>query len=364
MERDKEKEVRRAISLVRSFQQHDQAELAGGNMEQSKEQKVRQTVVHLAQQFLETGLVVRTWGNFSGRLDGDAFVVTPSGRAYEGMTAADLVKVSIEDGTPLDKDEGKPSSEAPMHAVVYRRFPSLKVAAHTHQVYASAISLLNTDIVVKGKWQSLLGTTCIPLSAYGLPGSKSLHRNMADTTAQSEARIILMSRHGAFVFAETTADCVRLAEDLERFAIEVYEERLGRPTEQRDDIHSDTEEEANITRALQATSRDTVAVSADSEVKPWLDRRLRPYVDDFAQICGTSVGRRRGSSNVVFDPNRGVAICYGKDPADALNVRAVLEKNARAANMAELVGTPPLPRWEALAMRLVYKLKYSKRAGR
>lgn len=333
-------------------------------MQQTKEQEIRRTVVDLAQQFLESGLVVRTWGNFSGLLDENAFVVTPSGRAYEGMSPLDLVKVSVVDGTPTDEHGGKPSSEAPMHALVYRRFPSLKVAAHTHQVYASAISLLNTDIPVSERWQSTLGTTKLPLSAYGLPGSKILHRNMADTVAQSDAKVILMSRHGAFVLAETTEDCVRLAEDLERFAVEVYEERLGRKTEQRTDINSDTEEEAGLARTLQTDSDEAVAVSADTEVKPWLGRRLNSYLDDFAQICGVSAGRRRGSSNVVFDPDRGVAICYGKDPADAKNVRAVLEKNARAANMAVLAGTRPLPWWEAQVMRLVYKLKYSKRANR
>ena len=331
-------------------------------MEQDKEREIRKLVVELAQKFLETGLVVRTWGNFSGRLDEDTFVVTPSGRSYESMDPADLVKVSVKDGTALDEDAGKPSSEAPMHALVYHRFPSIKVAAHTHQVYASAISLLNTDIAVPAMWQSLLGTTRIPLSNYGVPGSKTLHGNMNNSIAKSDSNVILMSRHGAFAFAETAADCVRLAEDLERFAVEVYEERLGRKTEKREDINDDTEEEEKLARMFQTTSNEAVAVSADPEVKPWLNRRLKPFLDDFAQICGTSAGQRRGSADVVFDRDRGVAICYGKDIADAKNVRAVLEKNARAANIAELAGTPPLPRWESLAMRLFYKLKYAKRA--
>lgn len=331
-------------------------------MQSTKEQKIRRVVVELAQKFLETGLVVRTWGNFSSRLDDETFIVTPSGRAYEDMDPAELVKVTIQDGTPLAEDSGKPSSESPMHAIVYRRFPSLKVAAHTHQVYASAISLLDTDIAVPERWQPILGTTSIPLSAYGGPGSKLLHANMADSVTQSESRIILMSRHGTFIFAETTDECLRLAKNLERFALEVFEERLGRKTDQRIDINCDTEEEANIARTLQATSGEAIAISDDPEVKPWIHRRLRPYLDDFAQICGISAGKRRGSSNVVFDRKRGVAICYGKDTADAKNVRAVLEKNARAANIGELAGTPPLPWREALAMRLIYKFKYSKRA--
>ncbi len=82
------------------------------------------------------------------------------------------------------------------------------------------------------------------------------------------------------------------------------------------------------------------------------------------KFAGVSVSQRRGSASVVFDPDAKVAICFGKDEADAKNVRAVLEKNARAANIARLSGQKPIPAWESLAMRLVYQLKYSKQANR
>lgn len=293
-------------------------------MQRGREQEIRRAVIDLAQNFLETGLVVRTWGNFSARLDEESFVITPSGRAYEGMAPSDLVKVTAADDKIPDEGGYKPSSEAPMHALAYRYFPAVKVAAHTHQVYASAISLLGTDINISDQWQPLLGSSCLPLSAYGLPGSKTLHRNMEVTLAQTEARAILMSRHGAFILADTVATCVQLARDLERFAIDIYENRLGRKTGQRVDINSDSDEEQNLARTLQSTAEEVVSVSADAEVKPWLGRRLRPYLDDFAQICGVSAGRKRGSANVVFDPDQSVAICYGQDLAEARNVRAVL----------------------------------------
>lgn len=67
---------------------------------------------------------------------------------------------------------------------------------------------------------------------------------------------------------------------------------------------------------------------------------------------------------MVFDPVAQAAVCFGKDEDDARNVRAVLEKNARAANIAQLKGLRPIPAGEALAMRLVYQMKYSKQANR
>lgn len=331
-------------------------------MPQTQQTETRQMVVNLAQDFLKAGLVVRTWGNFSARLDGHRFVITPSGKAYEGMRPSELVTVATVDGKPLAEGTGKPSSESPMHARVYQRYPDVKVVAHTHQVYASALTLLGKDIDVPEKWQPVLGTKRIPISAYALPGSKKLHSHMAETLTRSDARIVLMGRHGAFILAETAAECLRLAQDLERFSMELFAERLGKEIARRFDIHSDSDKEKSLASAWQKTTQEGIAISADREVLPWLARSLKPYLDDFAQICGVSVSQRRGSASVVFDPQAQVAVCFGKDEADAKNVRAVLEKNARAANIAALTGQKPIPAWECLAMRLVYQLKYSKQA--
>ena len=329
-----------------------------------QETETRQMVVDLAQEFLKTGLVVRTWGNFSARLDERRFVITPSGKAYEGMQASELVTVATSDGKPLAEGSGKPSSESPMHARVYQRYPDIKVVAHTHQIYASALTLLGRDIDVSEAWQPVLGTMSIPLSAYALPGTKKLHNNMSETLASSDARIVLMGRHGAFILAETAEECLRLAKEMERFCAEVFAARLGKQLSQRPDIQSDSDKEKSIANKWQKTTHEGIAVSADSEVLPWISRSLKPYLDDFAQICGVSVSQKRGSASVVFYPDEQVAICLGKDESDAKNIRAVLEKNARAANIARLSGQKPIPSWESLLMRLVYQLKYSKQAKR
>ncbi len=333
-------------------------------MAQIQESEIRKTVVALAQDFLKTGLVVRTWGNFSGRLDEKSFVVTPSGKAYEGMEANELVAVSTADGKALTEDSGKPSSESPMHALAYRRFPEIKIVAHTHQIYASALTLLGSDIDVPEQWRAALGTSRIPRSDYALPGSKELHEGMGKTLARSDTKTVLMGRHGAFILAETPEDCLRLAEDLESCCADIYAERIGRQASQRPNIASDSDKEKSFALSLQKTAKEGISVSEDSEVLPWLNRTLKPYLDDFAQICGISVSGKRGSANVVFDPQRQVAVCFGKDEADAKNVRAVLEKNARAANIAELSGLKPIPLGESILMRLIYQLKYSKKAKR
>ena len=88
-------------------------------------------VLAACRKLVSSGLIARTWGNVSARLDADSFLITPSGRAYESLTPEDLVPVSLETLKPLS--EGRPSSEKGMHAVLYRQRPDVNFIVHTHQ---------------------------------------------------------------------------------------------------------------------------------------------------------------------------------------------------------------------------------------
>ena len=45
----------------------------------------------------EKGLIQRTWGNVSCRIDENSFAITPSGRDYLSLTPDDIVIVNISD---------------------------------------------------------------------------------------------------------------------------------------------------------------------------------------------------------------------------------------------------------------------------
>lgn len=98
----------------------------------------RAKLVELSHQLLSDGLVVRTWGNFSVRVSGGDFLITPSGHRYETMTEEELPLCT---GSKDWSGPYKPSSEYPMHALTYRLFPQAQWVIHTHQPYASALSL-------------------------------------------------------------------------------------------------------------------------------------------------------------------------------------------------------------------------------
>lgn len=84
------------------------------------------------------GLVTFTWGNVSGidRKYG-LVVIKPSGVAYDGMTAEDMVVVDLQTGKTVE-GYWKPSSDTPTHLALYRAFHHIGGVVHTHSRWATA----------------------------------------------------------------------------------------------------------------------------------------------------------------------------------------------------------------------------------
>ena len=91
-------------------------------------------------------LVTFTWGNVSG-IDRDMglIAIKPSGVEYEGMTANDMVVVSLETGEVVE-GKWKPSSDTKTHLELYRAFPGVGGIVHTHSPYAVAWAQAGEDI--------------------------------------------------------------------------------------------------------------------------------------------------------------------------------------------------------------------------
>lgn len=98
------------------------------------------------------GLVTFTWGNVSGvDRESGLMVIKPSGVEYDGMTAEDMVVVSLETG---EKVEGKwkPSSDTATHVALYNAFSEVGGIVHTHSRWA-------TSFAQAGRGISAYGTT-------------------------------------------------------------------------------------------------------------------------------------------------------------------------------------------------------------
>ena len=110
-------------------------------------------------------------------------------------------------------------------------------------------------------------------------------------------------------------------------------------------------------------------------------KTMKPLLDDFAQLCGPvvkcatfnpsstlktskKVAKALGNKNAVLVKDNG-AVCVAGNQYDAEAVELVMEKAAKTAVGAELYAdVKPLSALDSNLMRIIYKLKYSKKAGK
>ncbi len=149
-------------------------------------QEAKERVITAGKELLHSGLIARTWGNISARISDSEFVVTPSGMAYDSLEPEDLAVVNIYDGSWVGSV--KPSSEKGVHQAVYRQRPDAGFVLHTHQDYATALSVLGRDFYFRipedgyvpgaGRRASDLLGPVVPTAAYALSSTRALTANL------------------------------------------------------------------------------------------------------------------------------------------------------------------------------------------
>ena len=93
---------------------------------------------------MKEGLVERTWGNISIRVDDNSMLITPSGRPYEELTEDDIVLVNYY--TSEYEGPVKPSSEKGLHMEIYKTRKEINAVIHTHQMNASTVAAARKEV--------------------------------------------------------------------------------------------------------------------------------------------------------------------------------------------------------------------------
>lgn len=176
----------------------------------------KKLVIEAGEKLVECGLIARTWGNVSCRVDDKTFVITPSGKPYIGLTLDDIVEVAID--TLEWGGNVKPSSEKGVHAEVYKAYPEAGFVIHTHQKVASVISALKSGIdAVAGEAKKVIGDKVV-IGSYGLPGTKKLRKGVTKALHLSPSKAVIMAHHGAVCFGKDSTEAFEVANALEKLS--------------------------------------------------------------------------------------------------------------------------------------------------
>ena len=174
-------------------------------------------------------LVTFTWGNVSG-IDRERglMVIKPSGVEYNGMTADDMVVVSLNTGERVE-GKWKPSSDTTTHMGLYKAFPKIGGVVHTHSRWATTFAQAGRGIPAMGTTQGDYFYGEIPCTRKMTPeeirGKYELETgNVIIETFQTrnidpaQVPAVLVHSHGPFAWGRNPLNAVHNAVVLEEVA--------------------------------------------------------------------------------------------------------------------------------------------------
>ena len=154
--------------------------------------QARIEIVEHGRRMLRDGLVKGTSGNISVRV-GDQVVITPGSVPYEEIEPEGLAIVDL-DGNHVGG--GRPSSETPLHTLVYRETDAAAVV-HTHSIYATTLACTVDELPAVHYMIHAFGGDTVEVSDYERFGSDELAA--AVHKALGDRRGVLLRNHGAVV---------------------------------------------------------------------------------------------------------------------------------------------------------------------
>jgi len=179
--------------------------------------KLKQQVVSASQKLTKKGFLMATGGNISMRVPGQhAFAVTPSNYDYMKMVLNDVCVLDM----TLNQMEGsrKPSVEAAMHCAIYQERPDVNAIVHTHQVYASALTLVKASIPALFDEQVRFLGRSVEIIPYAPSGTGMLKSAVAKHV-RNHNNAFLMQNHGALVFGHDMERAMHNVEILEKCSL-------------------------------------------------------------------------------------------------------------------------------------------------
>lgn len=171
-------------------------------------------VCEAGKRLLKEGLVARTWGNISVRLNEREMVITPSGKHYDDLKPEDMVLVNFK--TNAASGIHKPSSEYKLHAAIYNSRSKVGSVIHTHQMNASTVAAAHREIPpILDDQAQLLGPS-VKVAPYALPNTNKLTK--ATLKALKGRNAALMANHGAVCVGRDLEEAFVCCQVLEKAA--------------------------------------------------------------------------------------------------------------------------------------------------
>lgn len=167
------------------------------------------------------GTKLGSGGNISCRIENeDKIAVTPSSLPYKDMTADDICIVDYNQTVIEGK---KPTMELSLHLAIYKGREDCNAVVHTHQIYASILSVMNIEKPIPAMFDEIafaIGDE-VAFVPYALSGTPELAANVA-ATVTNKCKCYIIQNHGAIALGKNLEQACLHAEMLEKVSMVYY----------------------------------------------------------------------------------------------------------------------------------------------
>ena len=171
---------------------------------------LRSQLIEYGKDLIRHDLAYGAWGNLSVKLNDEEMLITPSSMDYFDIKPEDIVRVNI--NTLEYGDQRVPSSEAPMHAALYKSRNDASAIIHTHSNAISVFAACEKGFALQDPaMKDLIGDILITEPAPS--GSDLLAKVVCDAMQDTHACII--PHHGAVFYGPSLDLVFAIAEAVE-----------------------------------------------------------------------------------------------------------------------------------------------------
>ncbi len=174
----------------------------------NNEKILREEIIKVGKRLYDVGLCVAKSGNISARIDNENILITATGTFLGDLKEDDLVKVNL--NTLAAVGAKKPSSELPLHSLIYKNFPA-QVVVHAHPPLINGYFAVTDDLkALTFETKFYLGE--VPVVKQETP---TVTRPQEVIDALKNNNLVVLKNHGAVSMGAKFDDAMALMEALE-----------------------------------------------------------------------------------------------------------------------------------------------------
>ena len=183
-------------------------------MEFRSEYEIKKEIIEIGRRCWVKGWVAANDGNISVKISPNEILTTVTGVSKGFLNMDMIVKVDL-DGNLIEGTK-KPSSELPMHLMVYKVRQDVNAVLHTHPPYATGFAVSGISMEECVLPEIILTMGSIPLSPYGTPSTDEVPDAIKPYIEKYEG--VLMKNHGALTLGKDLQEAYYRMESLEHAA--------------------------------------------------------------------------------------------------------------------------------------------------